>query len=260
MFAPEFVLLTQPTYAMKSAITELHVLLKKLDGKDLAMMTPDAISALRATITKEFTKATASLHTLLLGQHSDSPRWLWTAEEAQHFGGEWLATYTLVDTGQMERAIGQHEKIQMAAALFPSLRLTVDIFAAYHHPGGSGLQVDPRLSISLRVDGDSELALIEDWLQLSKAVFPAHGNGLSVEIRPTECCCDDVVDPADIHESFSYIASAAREAGKREYGDTGITEAVQFTLTFDNSVDALRMQEAFEYVGQMFANVMVALK
>lgn len=235
-------------------------MLKKLEGKDFALMSPHAISGLRAEITKEFTKATAGLHMLLLGQHSDSPRWLWTAEEAQHFGGEWLATYTIAETDRMERAIGQSKTIQMAAAMFPSLLLTVDIFAGYHHPGGTGLQVDPRLSISLMASGDPALALMEHYLQLSEDDFPAHGGGLSVDISPTESCCDSAVNPAEVHEAFSYIASAAREAGRREYGDAGITEAIKFTLTFDKSVDSTRMLEAFEYFGRMFTGVMVAQK
>lgn len=220
-------------------------------------MDPNAIANLRLVVTKGFIDATAGLHTLLLGDHADSPRWMWTAEQAESYGGELIATYSLVDTGQIEAALGKPEKIRMAAAMFPSFKFTTHIFAGYHHPGGTGLQVDPRISIVLEMSGDPELALVEHYLELSKDLFPSHGEGLTVEITPLECCCDSVQNPRDVHKAFCQIATAARNAALEEYDDTSLTETVEFVLTLDENLEVDRMEEAFEYVGRMFTGITV---
>lgn len=110
------------------------------------------------------------------------------------------------------------------------------------------------------MSGDPELALVEYYLELSKNYFPSSGNGITVEIRPLESCCDEVVNPEDILKVFSHVASAAREVARQEYDDTSLTETVEFLLAFDVSVDLEKMEEAFEYMGQMFISVMVSQK
>lgn len=249
----------QPNY-MHSSITKLHSLLQRMQGKDLAKMTPEAISDLRSTVTKEFVDATAGLNEVLLGQFNKSPRWLWKAEEAESFGGERIATFTIVDTGQMEAAIGQPERVQMAAALFQRMKLEVDLFAAYHHPGGSGLQVEPRIAIKVRVNSDPMFDLVEMSLQKSKSLYPEHGNGISIEIRPTEDCCDGFENPDDAEVAFSQVAEAARNESIRSYGDTDLTEDILISLEMDASVDPERMQDAFTYMGLLFAIPIVSLK
>lgn len=250
----------EPSPTMHPSIQKLHALQNRLQGNNLAQMTPYAIAALRTAATKDFIEATAGLNTLLLGANSDSPRWLWQAKEAEHFGGNWIATFSVIDTGQMESAIGKHESVQMAAARFPCLKLTVDLFAEYHHPGGTGLQVAPRVTISLRSSGDPEFVFVEEYLALSKNHFPTHGNGTSVEIIPVENCCDSIVNPVDVEKAFSQIASAARSAALQKHDDTRMTEAIEFVLTFDLPIDQRKMEEAFEYMGQMFTCVMVSQK
>lgn len=245
---------------MHSSITKLHTLLDELHCKDLAQMTPDAIDALRVTVTEKFTDATAGLHALLLGEHADESRWLWRAEQAESFGNEWISTYTLLDTGPMESALGKPEMVRLAAAMFPSLSLVLDIFAAYHHPGGEGLQVDPMITLRLITSGEPELSLVEHYLDLSHEFFPEPGNGLNVEIIPRENCCDGVQNPAEIHKAFHNIADAARAAGDHFESGVVLTEGVDLILSMDRSISIQRMQDAFEYLGQMFSAIQVSMK
>lgn len=245
---------------MHTSIQKLHALLNALQGKDLALLNPEAIAELRQTATSQFVAATAGLNTLLLGKHSDSPRWLWKAEEAEHFGGEWIATYSIVDTRQMESAIGKHKTLQLAAAIFPGIVFKIDLFAEYHHPGGTGMQVDPRLTVSVRCSGDPELALIEYFLELSSELFPRHGEGLTVEILPMDCCCDWIVNPSNIHEAYATVAAAARKAGLEENGDATMTENVDLILTMDRSITQEAMYQAFETMGELFTSVIVSQK
>lgn len=245
---------------MHSSISKLHSLLIQLHGSDFALMSAQEIENSRISVTNGFVDATAGLHTLLLGKYADSPRWMWAAERAESYGGELIASYTLVDTGQMEAAIGAPERVRMAAAMFPSLKLSIHIFAGYHHPGGTGLQVDPRISIVLEMSGDPELALVGHYLELSNGIFPAHGGGLTVEVTPLECCCDSVQNPRDIHRAFCSIATAARNAALAENDDTSLTETIEFVLTIDETLNLDRMEDAIAYMGLMFTGVTMSQK
>lgn len=245
---------------MHASVQKLHTLLADLKAHDLALMSKEADAHLRASVTSRFVDATGGLQTLFLGAHAEIPRWLWKAELADSFGNEWIATYNIVDTGMMESAIGQHEKVRMAAALFPGLVLTVDVFAAYHHPGGTGLQVDPKITVSLTVSGDPELSLVEHFLDLAHDHFPESGNGLSVSVMPRENCCDEIENPEAIHQAFRKVASAARSAARASWGDdeTTMTENIDLIVAMDDSVEASRMQEAFSFFGLMFTSVVTS--
>lgn len=245
---------------MHASVQKLHTLLADLKAHDLALMSKEADAHLRASVTTRFVDATGGLQTLFLGAHAEIPRWLWKAELADSFGNEWIATYNIVDTGMMESAIGQHEKIRMAAAFFPGLVLTVDVFAAYHHPGGTGLQVDPKITVRLTVSGDPELALVEHFLDLAHDHFPQSGNGLSVSVQPRENCCDEIENPESIHQAFRIVARAARSAARASWGDdeTTMTENIDLIVAMDDSVEASRMQEAFSFFGLMFTSVVTS--
>ena len=245
---------------MHSCIIKLHAILDELQGKDLAQMSPEAIDALRVSVTEKFTDATGGLHALLLGDHAEESRWLWKAEQADSFGNEWISTYTLLDTGQMESALGKPEKVRLAAALFPSLSLVLDIFAEYHHPGGTGLQVDPMITLRLVASDEPVLSLVEHYFDLSHEFFPKPGNGLKVEIFPHENCCDEIQNPAEIHKAFHNVADAARSAGDHFDDGVVLTERVDLILSMDRSISVQRMQDAFEYLGQMFTSIQVSMK
>lgn len=246
---------------MHSSLPKLRELLNDLQKHDLALMSSDADEQLRATVTRRFAEATSGLQTLLLGDHTENPRWLWKSEQADSYGSEWIATYKIVDTGQMESAIGKHEKVRRAAALFPSLTLTVDVLAAYHNPSGTGRQVDPKITIGLTVSGDPELGLVEDFLDLSHEHHPNIGNGISLSVRPRENCCDEIENPEALHLALRQVAKAARLAAKSNWNDdeTTITENIDIIFSMDASVDINAMEEAFLFVGLMFTSVVVSL-
>lgn len=245
---------------MHSSIQKIHAQLAQLHGCDIALLTSEEVEELRTTVSKGFIEATGGLHTLLLGEQSDSPRWMWTAEKEHSFGGELFASYTMLDTGRLEAVIGESERVRMAAAICPAVKLTVNIFAGYHHPGGTGLQVDPRISIVLSVSGDPELALVEHYLKLSNSFFPRHGEGLIVDVTPRECCCDPVRNPLDLYQTFSHVAKSARIATleQEENNDTTLTETIEIELTMDETLSVERMENAFEYMGNMFKTVVVS--
>jgi hypothetical protein len=245
---------------MNPSIQKLQAILRWLDNFDLAQMEKDTIEALRNEVTQDFVEATAGLSELLLGEHIHESHWLWKAEKAEAFGGEWIATYSLLDTGDIESAIGESEKVRMAAAIFPSMEMTVDIFAAYHHPGGTGMQVDPRITISFVVMGDPELDFVEHSLSLTKKLWPELGKGVSLEVRPRENCCDEISNPKNLHKAYSTVARAARKVAKKEYGGTELTEGIEMVYQFDSSSDHESMTNTFEFVGRMFAIVAKSLK
>lgn len=245
---------------MHPSVQKLHTLLAELKIHDLALMSQEADAQLRASVTSRFVDATGGLQTLLLGDHAGNPRWLWKAALADSFASDWIATYTMVDTGEMESVLGQHEKVRMAAAYFPGLVLTVDVFAAYHHPGGTGLQVDPKITVQLTVSGDPEITLVEHFLDLAQDHFPESGNGLSVSVVPRENCCDEIENPDAIHLAFRTVARAARSTAKTDWGDdeTTSTENIDLVVAMDDSVDASRMQEALTFFGLLFTSVVMS--
>lgn len=247
---------------MHTAITNLHALLTDLQSHDLAQMSKEESDHFRINVTNQFSVATGGLQTLLLGAHAAAPRWLWKAEQAESFGNDWIATFTIVDTGQMESAVGQPERVRIAAALFPGLVLTVNIFAAYHHPVATGLQVDPEITVGLTVSGEPELTLVGDFLDLARELIPETGQGLSISVIPRENCCDEFRNPTDVHTAFQMVASAARTAARNNWGDDEVTltENIDFVIKMDSTVEVERMQEAFEFLGQMFTTVVVARK
>jgi hypothetical protein len=238
---------------MNSSITKLHSLLQRLQGKDLAQMAQDEIDDLRSKATMDFVAATAGLNEVLLGNFSNSPRWLWSAKEAQHFGGNWIATFDMVDTGQMETAIGKPKLIQLAAAMFQRMRLNVDVFAEYHHPGGTGRQVEPSLLITLWVVGDPMSELVGLSLQKSKSLYPEHGSGITIVIQPAENCCAGFTNPNDATSAFSQVAKAARDKSIRKNGHPDLSEAVKISVEMDASVDAEKMTDVFQFMGLLFA-------
>lgn len=245
---------------MHPSVQKLHTLLAELKDHDLALMSKEADALFRASVISRFVDATGGLQTLLLGAHVENPRWLWKAELANSCGSEWIATYKILDTGMMESVIGQNEQVRLAAALFPALVLTVDVFGAYHHPGGTGLQVDPSITIRLTVSGDPELELVEYSLDLAHNEFPEPGFGLTVSVMPGEDCCDEIENPKDIHLAFRLVADAARSAAMASWGDdeTTLTEKIDLIVAMDDSVDAARMQAAFSFFGLLFTSVVMS--
>lgn len=215
-------------------------------------------SFFRRWVTASFVEATGHLHHLLLGEYATDERWLWQANMADSFGGEWVAAYSLVATDQMESAIGKPRLVQIAAALFPAITLTVDIFAEYHHPGGLGLQVLPRICISACVDGEQELTLVEEFLKLSKEHLPFNSRGVTVKVFPAENCCDGIKNPPDIAKAYAQVAQAARVVALRESGSTIVTERVKLIFDFDRNVDPAHMEEVFEIMGLLFLSVSMA--
>lgn len=252
---------------MHPAIQTIQGLLLQLKGMDLAYMSPDAISDLRAKVRENFIGATSGLNKLLLNQHSDRPRWLWKSKDSPPwlawgaigpppFEDHWIADFSLIDSGQKESAFRQYEKAKKV--LFPCLSLRINISAGYYDPAGIGKQVDPRLTISITPSGEVELSLVEHHLELSKNDFPRSGNGITVVIYPLGGCSEKNENPEDLLGSFSNAASVVREDALENFSDTSLTDGIYFALSFDASVDPERMAAAFEFMGQLFTGVMVA--
>lgn len=246
--------------SMDSTAFRLHELLISMRGNDVAMMGPEEAKEFFEEAETAFNHATALLHKVFLRYHTEDRKWLWQCEPAERYASDWVSTYSVVKVDQMNVPIADRGRVQMAAAMFPGMKLTVDLLAEYHHPGGGGLQTIPKIKIRVAVSGDPELMLAETYLQCVKEDFPMNLQGVLVTVTPSENCCDDITNPKDIEEAFRRVAEAARDAGEEAYGTAGITESVYVEMDVDQSASVDDMYTALSSMGQFFTATSNALK
>jgi hypothetical protein len=139
-------------------VMTLVELVESLEGHDMAKMSPAEARQFRAVALERFRGASAALPELLLPDVTDLDRFAWTIEPA-NFELESIGRFSLIITDQIEANLGQPERVRMAAALFPTAVLIIDLMGDYHYPGG--MSSFPALEINVRVMGEPGLSGLE---------------------------------------------------------------------------------------------------
>lgn len=242
-----------------SAPIKLHDLLKSMGGKDIAKMPQDWRESYIQDTAAKFCNACEPLHELVLGDQAKDRKWLWQCEPASNYDSEWVASYSMVKVDHLGAMAGESMKVQMAVAMYPGMKLTVDLLAEYHDSRGGGLQARPRIKIGVAASGDPELMIAESYLAAVTGDFPMGMNGILLQVVPVARCCDEIKNPPDIHAAFKNAVESARLANDEQSAESSITETVYVEMVVDQSASVMNMHRALIAMGTFFTSASNAL-
>ncbi len=214
-------------------LAPLFDLLRELDGRDVDKMAEADGKKFCEAMLEKFRVVAAPIPGIVLGSHI-TDGYVWHVEGNQFFPGDYVGSAKIVHTGKMEAAIGEPERLRMAAALFPVAAFEVALFCDFHRDGG--LQSKPRLKLSIGTDGRDGLRDMSTALgMVAEALADAlvQPGVVGFQIVATENACDDIENPKDVRKAFEAVASAAKKAareGSYGYGDDLVTERVELTV------------------------------
>ena len=246
--------------AINSSPIRLHELLRSVAGMDVATMPALARESIMREAAKEFTWACAPLHELLLGNSIGDSKWLWQCEPALDYDNNWVASFALVKVDQLDAAMSGLMKTQMTAALFPGMKLTVDLFSNSHYSTGNDPHFGAHIKITMAVCGDLEMMIAKCYLEATKDEFLKRQSGMSIEVSTAENGTYGIRNPAHIDQAFEQIAEAARIAGEKRNDPDSIPEAVHVELIVDKSVSAMDLHRALVDFGNFFTSASNALQ
>lgn len=214
----------------------LFSLLKSLEGHDVDKMTDEEGKQFCGVALERFRYSAAPVPEIVLGEAAEQG-YDWHVEACEYQPSDYVCSLKIVHTGQMERALGAHEKLRMAAALFPASGFEVALFGDFRREGG--LQSDARFLITLSTDGGENLQRMSTELKKVRKELEGSLNReaiLRTMIIATENACPVVVNPDDIGAAFGEVAKAARQKAKREpaWKDDSVTERVAFSVEVAN--------------------------
>jgi hypothetical protein len=201
-------------------------LLEELAGSDIAKMSDSEADAFRDRAFQQFKNVIAAAPALFFGDQSGHG-WVWAATKPE-FASEWIGRLRFVHTAQMEANLGEHERIQMAAALFPPISFDIDLFGDFHYrDDGTGLQSVPRYLLALNASGEPELGFLAEMvIEASPAWHAMAADGVRLSVVCAEDAADIVEEPENVGVAFRRAATAARLAAESEHGDSGLAETV----------------------------------
>lgn len=235
-------------------------LLRDLEGHDVDKMPEVEARSFCSTALNKFRVASAVIPRIVLGPEIVAG-YSWHVEPSEFFTGYYVGSFKLIHTGQMEAALGEPVKLQMAAALFPGVTFEIELFCDFHREGG--LQSVPRLEVSIGTNGRESLdSMATELLRVGSAIAEAlDGPGvLDTRIVAREGACEDAENPRDMYVAFKEVAgaaiTAAREA-KSGNGDALITECVEIRVGLVAS--HARAASTAERVIQLLGTVFTAL-
>lgn len=232
-------------------------LLTDLEGHDVDKMSEEEARSFCSTALNKFRVVSAEIPRIVLGPDIVAG-YSWHIEPSEFFTGYYVGSFKLIHTGQMEAALGEDEKQQMAAALFPDVAFEIELFCDFHREGG--LQSVPRLEVSISVSGRERLASMANELErVGSAMAEAlAGPGvLNARIVAREGACEDAENPTDFSEAFKAVAAAAMKAArvaKFGDGDDLITECVEIRvgLGTGNARAASTAERVIKLMGGVF--------
>lgn len=237
---------------------KIGLLLNHLNKNDQALIRDSEFAGLANDAYSTFFEASTELPTLLLGEVIEDPAWLWHFEKSE-YDSDFIGSFQMMRTTGMEAAAGAPQKVQMAAAMFPDVSLKVGLFGAYHHPGGSGLQTDARLLVSVEVSDNIALILAGDGISmLAPDVGDLVLRGVRVRVAAHEGTESSEDNPADLSAAFLKVVEEAREAAQSEDPECGIddpgllVETISLELEISASVDDSTIDETLSAAGVLF--------
>ena len=208
----------------------LLAIVESLQGHDIHLMTEVEGQAFKTSVMKQFRAASATFPALLLSTADDTTGYVWDAVPAEHYCCEWIGSFKLMPTRQLEAALGQPRLVRMAAVLMPDVEMMVELMGEYHCPGG--LQSTPNLQIVVRVGSMPALSALEqlDDELCDGLVATASKYGFKLLVRTCDDCFPDQVAPKNLLSAIRAVASAVRIEDE-ECGGTGCIEGVEIRVS-----------------------------
>lgn len=235
---------------------ELVALLASMAGIEPDLM-PDVDAAAFKTVTlQRFGHSTRFLPQLLAeiaktgadcytGAIASTPDWQ----------KDFLGTYTLKHTGDLERVLDAPEKVQMAAALFTPLRIKIQLFAEAHHPG---YQHKPHILVILECLDDPVVGLLESAVEaIGAEIQDMAAQALEVEVASLEGAGVSLTNPASVAKAVHQCAVAIRKEAARN--EEECLEGMAIQLKFDATSNPEAIEEAMRLMLAILHSVWVSL-
>jgi len=244
---------------------KIGLLLNHLNKNDESQLSDSEFAEVANDAYSTFFEASKDLPALLLDQVTNDPGWLWLVEKSE-YGYHFIGSFQMMRTTGMEAAAGAPQKVQMAAAIFPEVSLKVGLFGAYHHPGGSGLQTDAHVLVSVEVSDNIALILAGDGIAtLAPDIEDLVPRGVKVRVAAHEGTESSEDNPADLSAAFLKVVEEARKAAQSEDPECGIddpallVETISLELEISASVDDSTIDETLSAAGILFQAIAKAM-
>lgn len=238
---------------MSPETDKLCELVSSLRNHDIEKMSESDALTFKANAMARFRVSTACLPELLLGCSVPLERFVWHVEAAEPYCLEWIGRFSLRATGRMEANLGQPRLIAMAAAMWPSVELIVDLMGDYHYAGG--LSVEPELLIRVRVDEVASEALEKLSPSICEQIETlARCSGVELCVRTVENAMDDQVNPPRLQDALKAARSAASKAAEIEGRGESEALEIQIKLSSEPGIIQQRIPEALASMGSLFAH------
>jgi hypothetical protein len=239
---------------MTSPIQKLQKIFHSLEKSKMVDMQYKDTRELREKITKDFIKATANLHELLLGERLGESPWFWEAEEADGYHGPSIAKYSLIDSGFRDAATHQPSKQWLSNAEFPSIKLDVDVFASYK-------SATPTIEIAMMAGGHPEVDLVNHYLLKTRHLWPKRSKGVSIQMRSAERdLFRTISNPSDLQKGWDRAIQGAQKVNELQFNGRYPDISLELVYEFAPSASQENMTTTFQYMGQMFATITKSFK
>jgi hypothetical protein len=246
--------------AVSSAPLALHELLASVSGKDITKMPADIKASFLQSASTRFQAACLDLHKVILDDNDPDRGWLWQCEPAASFDSEWVASYSLVKVDHAAALAGASMNVQVAAAMNPGMKFSVDFFAHFNEAGASSGARPAKLKVSVAVSGDPELMIAEAYLQAASEDFPLNLTGIDVLVVSGVDGGDEFKNPASVHQAFNQAAESVRLAGEEQSSEASITDTVYLELEIGDTASKQDLHRSLSAMGQFFVGASNALQ
>ncbi len=232
-------------------------LIASLRGKDAAAMSPVSLREFRDSSFENFRRCTVFIPTIVQNTTYGEPsEFLHDVTRSEDYQEDWIGRFRLLGTKVMEQAVGQDRLVQHAAATWPAIEITADLFAEYR---GSVLNHGAYATFSLECRGDPALELLEfainemhNVLREKFAALPA------IRLVSKEGAGINIMNPSNISSSFKYAAAAVRHEAQKN--DSSLIEALALEIDVDGDTNPSVVTDAFEAMAALFNAVTAAIE
>lgn len=235
------------------SLAGLWGLVETLHGHDMHKMSAQMLAAWKAEAVQIFARHTAALPAVLLPSEADFERLSWHVGAPPVEGLEWLATFQLRSTDDMEACVGHEDPhFTLAAAAWPDVKVTVDLNGDYHYPGG--LNSIASLTIAVHVeDGPGFWALQHvDNLLCSRIQELSKVPGIELVVCTREDAVDDQRGPPSLAQAMSHAIEGAIEAAESQGHGNAESVEIRLTLFAGCGLTPEVLDEATRAMGSLF--------
>lgn len=225
----------------------IFALLAEMKGIDTDKLSSEEMKQYRTHFVPKFQSALSFLPKLIQESIKDKEIEVNVAyAPAADYETEWMGKLQICPLHGMEAALGKHEKVMQAAALFPEYEITVYVFSEFHC---QAIHHEPYIRVCLNISDDPALALLEA-LNVYKPVWILSYEGAGVSIE----------NPVDIASSIRYGAAAVRLEAEKDEDDMSLIETLSIEFNVYQQSDPESAFYALQDICAIFAAITAVIE